>query len=81
MGDWISIKDRWPEPKQDVLAILDSHNDSYSGSMRVLRFSPFDYLDGHGPYPEFSMPGFGGLTITYWMPLPEPPKEVANEKG
>jgi len=72
-GGWISIKERLPEPKQSVLVILDTNNSHYSGQMHVCRFSPFDYGDGK-PIPEFSMPGFGGLSASHWMPLPPHPE-------
>jgi hypothetical protein len=31
--------------------------------------------NGYVDRPHFSDEGFEGMTVTHWMPLPEPPKE------
>jgi hypothetical protein len=72
MSEWVNINDKWPEKGQSVLVVLAPGNFQYGGSIRVCHFNPFDYGDGF-IRPEFSMPGFGGMTATHWMPLPQPP--------
>ena len=62
-GKWISVKDRLPEVKEDVL-IYDSHHCNifkawYLGHIHVW-FSN-EYL------PQF-------INVTHWMPLPKPPE-------
>ena len=73
MSEWISMKDRWPEEGARVLFYCDEREQFY-GRFHVGRFSPFVYAPGEPPVPEFSMPAFGGITATHWMPLPEPPE-------
>ena len=71
MSEWISVKDRLPEPCIDVLCyfpITDKNwKDCYPeriaiGELRVDEKSFMFYGD------EDAMP-------THWMPLPNPPKE------
>lgn len=73
MSEWISIKDKWPNEGERVLFYCDER-EQFAGRFHVGKFTPFVYKDGESPFPEFSMPGFGGILPTHWMPLPEPPK-------
>ena len=72
VSGWISMSDKWPEDRQWVLIYCDPR-EHFAGRFHVCRFKPFIYAPGEKPVPEFSMPGFGGITATHWMPLPEPP--------
>ena len=67
---WISVKDRLPEDKQNVLTI-----DSES-KMEVC----FYEKEWKGVFQQC-----GGLVkifnITHWMPLPEPPKKEGADNG
>ena len=58
--EWISIKERKPEPWVLVLVY-------HSGSGRVRISEMF------GSKPEFALESMYGK-VTHWMPLPEPPK-------
>lgn len=65
---WISVKDRLPDVKDNVLwyAVM---NDGY-GEIRISSFSGAINHD----IPQVR--GFGeSFKPIYWMPLPEPPKE------
>lgn len=65
--DWISVKDRLPDRKEDVyLCCVDSLAFPGTQYIRILKF----YGDGTWRY---------GRNVTHWMPLPEPPKEEENE--
>lgn len=63
---WISVKDRLPEPAENVLIFTDYHG----GCVDIGRY----VLQGNLPFWAR-----GGTMIkdnvTHWMPLPEPPKE------
>lgn len=59
--EWISVKDRLPEKRKDVLCC-------FNGIRKMVEISWMDstrcflYEDIYGK-------------VTHWMPLPEPPKE------
>ena len=60
MTNWISVKERLPEPYVRVLCY-------YSGRGGVRISEMF------GSVPEFGLETMYGK-VTHWMPLPEPPK-------
>lgn len=57
--EWISVKDRLPEPNQDVLAI---HSEGIIDINFLDHYTGFLFENLYGE-------------ITHWMPLPEPPEE------
>jgi phosphoribulokinase len=61
--EWISVKDRLPEPMQTVL-VFEAHKQR--GRIRETRIS-VDFRDSVGWYQL-------GVTVTHWMPLPDPPE-------
>ena len=68
MQKWISVKDRLPEKDSRVLVYFRSDknggiDDCYFSGMRN-RFVLYHTFE---EVPD-------GITITHWMPLPEPPK-------
>lgn len=66
---WISVKDRPPKDGQDVLAYL------YNGE--ETRIVPCNY--DKGTWYDCVMNCTVAInSITHWMPLPEPPKEVSE---
>ena len=66
---WISVKERLPEDNQEVITY------SSSGEIEVLKYDNHDIKDTFVKY--------GALVrvfnVTHWMPLPEVPKERAEE--
>ncbi|MBR5291695.1 MAG: DUF551 domain-containing protein [Clostridia bacterium] len=68
---WISVNDRLPERKQDVLMYFDTGNMAvgfwYTGDETITFWSA--YTDD-GMYADCD------CEPLYWMPLPEPPKEA-----
>lgn len=70
--DWISVEDRLPEDDGDVLAIVSGYPTPNITLEDVLVVAAFCEGEGWyiGEYPDWDNP-----IITYWMPLPEPPKE------
>lgn len=70
--DWISVEDRLPEDDGDVLAIASGYPTPNITLEDVLVVAAF--CEGEGWYIE-EYPDWDNPIITYWMPLPEPPKE------
>ena len=58
---WISVKDRLPEDNDIVLIV-------FQGSVVSVAFYEGDWR--HPLYPQTAL-----VSVTHWMPLPEPPKE------
>ena len=69
--EWISVTERLPEEGDYVLCVLKGFN--YGGKIQVCKFVPADKFKDK-PYFEHFRNGFP--SVTHWMPLPEPPKEV-----
>lgn len=86
--EWISVKDRLPEPEQEVLLCtreIETYG-KHNEKKKIYRNIYIGYLDGHewitfycyGCEYIFRMnEKFPNETIevTHWMPIPEPPKE------
>lgn len=82
--EWISVKDRLPDPYEKVLVRLDH----WSGVDIYLAFydPKRDWCDCGG-YFEDGTNNDGepltyetvGANVTHWIPLPEPPKEAHND--
>ena len=67
MGEWISVKDALPEHDEKVIAY-------YGFGTCNLRFvGVLDYY-AHDPEPHWQHESTG-LSVTHWMPIPDPPKE------
>lgn len=71
---WINVKDRKPEKDQIVLCLLENR-DMYVLKYcicydRIYRFLPLTPYDDHYCTLEELE------NVIYWMPLPEPPKEM-----
>ena len=74
---WISVNEALPEsPFTVVLAIVYASNGhlTFNGAYQLATYDPTDgwYLDD---YPA----EFDRITVTHWMPLPEPPEETGRE--
>ena len=68
---WISVKDRLPEEGQEVLAYWNCKKGIFNGnSVEVCDYNDGRWWDFHR---NRYLDTYG--TVTYWMPLPEPPKE------
>ena len=66
-GEWISVDERLPDKRQEVLA--------YRGDFNGDMMNVYTYLGSANWEDDY---GYRGSTehegITHWMPLPEPPK-------
>ena len=60
MSDWISVEDRLPDELQDVLSFA-----GYDGVFQSI------YRAGNF---KKSLVVWEHLSVTHWMPLPEPPE-------
>ena len=70
-GRWIPVEERLPERDGPVLAYYGFSEGGEISEMRF--FSVMDYY-AVDPKPHFQHEGYRGLTVTHWMPLPQPPK-------
>ena len=81
MNEWLNVKDKLPTIKQhneDFLCrcILDGDNNEQYAYYLVLKWSIYDVQDNIMYIrPHFLEDGCNGMSVTHWMPLPEPPKE------
>ena len=66
MTDWISVKDRMPEKEGRYLVYAPGTNNMGEIIMRIIPHRDNKYIRDES-------------TITHWMPLPAPPKEVHND--
>jgi hypothetical protein len=66
MSEWISVKDRLPEPETLVL--------SWDGKYIQIEYFGFFFGFEFGPATNDPVFTNKGYKITHWMPLPEPPK-------
>ena len=64
-GQWISVRDRLPEPGQKIIAVFRD-----SGGLMVDQARYRDDLFDFSGWCNVQME-----SVTHWMPLPEPPKE------
>lgn len=71
-GDWVNTKDRLPEEQKEVLIYLPEYD---SVEMAALFTIPSMNLREWAQNEDAYM--FD--EVSYWMPLPEPPKEVRDD--
>lgn len=69
--EWISVKERMPEPEKPVL-VFDDFGDMTTAYLHNYSWGTTDWhLCETGSYADDA--DVDG-TVTHWMPLPEPPK-------
>lgn len=66
-GEWISVFDRKPKPRQKV--IIKFCDPVPEDSITIARYDTF------GTFCQFTNGGYFYRDVTHWMPLPAPPKE------
>lgn len=74
-GKWVSVSERLPERKQDVLMYFDTRNMAvgwWYDRDEVITF--WSAYSDDGWYTDCD------CEPLYWMPLPEPPKEEKHER-
>ena len=64
--EWISVKDRLPEEDKEVLA----YNGAYV-FIAAYTTNPTKYW--------YTISRSAMRTVTYWMPIPEPPEELLDD--
>lgn len=73
MGEWICVKDRLPEIGQWVLVFDAADERGYMSVWTREEDEDGDcWSDGQGWWQPLA-------EVTHWMPLPEPPAEVATD--
>lgn len=75
---WISVKDRLPRSMANKVLVYVQHEDlvGYIGFGHYERFHGEEMWYDLERGEQFAKNGY---TVTYWMPLPEPPKEEECE--
>ena len=68
---WISVTERLPMDKTEVLAYYGFVHDGEMSKIRFIGVLKYFTIDATPHWQHESM----GLTVTHWMPLPEPPKD------
>ena len=71
VGKWISVKDRMPEEYGNYLAVVDGEvtECTYSGPFIKGMINGWSTCNANG------LKWLRDEHVTYWIPLPEPPKE------
>lgn len=76
MSEWISVEERLPEKKQDVLMYFNS------GNMAVGWWHDADeHITFWCAYTDDGFYTGCDCIPTHWMPLPDPPKEGCDTNG
>ena len=70
---WIPVTERLPEKATEYLCRCVVYNMNDMPFYMVLRYILID------EEPHFQHEKTGGLKVTHWMPIPEPPKEVEDD--
>ena len=60
MSKWISVKDKLPDNKTNVLCYSVWRDDKRLAHITVRRFAKHKFVDS-------------SMRVTHWMPLPKPP--------
>lgn len=74
VNGWVSVKDRLPELRQEVLVWYDNgYEVAYLQKFEPpkLQYPQFNNVEMF----EWCFGDFEDFDVTHWMPLPEPPKE------
>lgn len=69
--EWISVEDRLPDKKQEVLVYAQFVNYSHGTRPRSMKVSISKRMFDEGLF--ISIPGWHRLNVTHWMPLPDKP--------
>lgn len=71
---WVSVDDKLPQDEKEVLAYYGfNHGDGDLG----MRFMGTLTYFAHDPEPHWQHKSTG-ITVTHWMPLPEPPEKLES---
>ena len=71
-GQWVSVKDRLPEEQKEVLIYLPEYDSVEMASLFTIpSMNLREWVQNEDAYMLDE--------VSYWMPLPEPPKEVRDD--
>ena len=78
MSEWISVKERQPEPNTEVTVYSSEIAATDAFLQGIIKFTP-GVRRGYylaGILQKWRVIGVNGVCeVTHWMPLPDPPKE------
>lgn len=72
--DWISVKDRLPEPRTWVLAYIEYPSPVFELERGIRKTGNIRKMFYDGFYDALGNYKVGDCKVTHWQPLPEPPK-------
>ena len=72
MSEWISIKERLPEEHEPVLCIVSGKTKNNITLDEAYQFGSWNKADG---WIIDEWPQWDGAVVSWWMPIPSPPKE------
>lgn len=84
MTEWISVKDRLPNPNEKVIVYNAENDGTFFARRLVSRFVWWDSVTKEYINWRWLPYGYTNImlaSVTHWMPLPEPPKETNNEQN
>jgi len=70
--EWIDINDSLPEKG---IKVLGFSNDAGETWMSIIIHDPYAAYDGTEVIFQNDEPRVSNISVTHWMPLPEPPKK------
>ena len=83
VGEWISVKDKLPEKQTSVLVYVPPYSDEDEEYFGYVEVSYYTYSARGGFWAGTDGNVYGAIGIihepSYWMPLPERPKEGPKE--
>lgn len=73
MTEWIDVNDRLPDKEGSYLCVM---SDDHINPLVIIKY----FINGMFYVTEWYKENVG-RKVTYWMPLPEPPKERGADNG
>jgi hypothetical protein len=77
MSEWISVKDRLPNPNEKVIVYNAENDGTFFARRLVSRFEWWDSVTKEYINWRWLPYGYTNImldAVTHWMPLPEPPE-------
>jgi len=80
MSEWISVKERLPRSVINKVLVWTEHDD-LCGYIGFAHYEKYNGEEAWWDLEHGERFDKRGWRVTYWMPLPEPPKEEDHVEG